>query len=219
MNSQLLSSLGRKLAIALAGLFLMVFLVVHLYINLLMTKNDGGESFRAAADFMGHNPFVQAFEIVLFGGFILHIIIGIILWIRNTIARGRGYKVWNKSETSFFSKYMFHTGMIVLAFLVFHLTNFYFVKEGLASPPDGMAKDDFYNMAIVLFQRPLFSIIYLVSFLFLGFHLNHAFQSAFQTLGWHHSKYASYVRGFGTLYAIVISLGFAYIPVYFLFIY
>ncbi len=219
MNSQLLSSLGRKLAIALAGLFLMVFLVVHLYINLLMTKDDGGESFRAAAYFMGHNPLVQAFEIVLFGGFILHIAIGIILWIRNTIARGRGYKVRNKSETSFFSKYMFHTGMIVLAFLVFHLTNFYFVKEGWATPPDGMARDDFYNMAIVLFQRPLFSIIYLVSFLFLGFHLNHAFQSAFQTLGWHHSKYAPYVRGFGTLYAIVICVGFAYIPVYFLFIY
>jgi succinate dehydrogenase / fumarate reductase cytochrome b subunit len=219
MSSQVLSSIGRKLAIALAGLFLMTFLVVHLGINLLLIKDDGGESFRAAADFMGHNPFIQVFEWVLMGGFALHIFIGIILWVKNRLARGRGYKVLNKSQTSLFSKYMFHTGMIVLAFLVLHFFNFWFVKEGWVSPPEGIAHDDLYTMAILLFQNTTYSVIYLVAFVFLGFHLNHAFQSAFQTLGWEHSKYSPFVRGFGTLYAIVISIGFAIIPLYFLFFY
>lgn len=219
MRSQLLSSLGRKLAIALAGLFLMTFLVVHLGINLLLIKDDGGASFRAAADFMGHNPFIQIFEWVLMGGFALHIVIGIILWVKNRFSRGRGYKVWNKSQTSFFSRYMFHTGMIVLAFLLLHFFNFWFVKEGWVSPPEGIAHDDLYTMAILLFQNTTYSVIYLVAFVFLGFHLNHAFQSAFQTLGWEHSKYSPFVRGFGTFYAIVISVGFAIIPLYFLFFY
>lgn len=219
MSSQILSSLGRKLAIALAGLFLMVFLVVHLGINLLLLKDDGGQSFTAAADFMGHNPLIQVFEWALMAGFALHIVIGITLWVRNPIARGGGYKVWNKSQTSFLSKYMFHTGMVVLAFLILHFFNFWFVKEGWVQPPEGIAHDDLYTMAIALFSNNTYSILYLVAFVFLGFHLNHAFQSAFQTLGWEHSKYNAFIRGFGTFYAIAISVGFAIIPIYFLFFY
>ncbi|MFO8087029.1 MAG: succinate dehydrogenase cytochrome b subunit [Bacteroidales bacterium] len=219
MNSTMLSSIGRKLAIALAGLFLMTFLVVHLGINLLLIKDDGGASFRAAADFMAHNPVIQIFEIVLFLGFALHILIGIILWIGNMLARGKGYKISNQSETTFFSKYMFHTGMIVLAFLILHFFNFYFVKEGWISPPEGIAHDDLYQMALLLFQNPVYSILYLLAFIFLGFHLNHAFQSAFQTLGLEHTRYSRFIRGFGTFYALVVSVGFAIIPLYFLFLY
>lgn len=219
MNSTMLSSIGRKLAIALAGLFLMTFLVVHLGINLLLIKDDGGASFRAAADFMAHNPVIQIFEIVLFLGFALHILIGIILWIGNMLARGKGYKISNQSATTFFSKYMFHTGMIVLAFLILHFFNFYFVKEGWISPPEGIAHDDLYQMALLLFQNPVYSILYLLAFIFLGFHLNHAFQSAFQTLGLEHTRYSRFIRGFGTFYALVVSVGFAIIPLYFLFLY
>ncbi|MCF8331948.1 MAG: hypothetical protein K9H84_05810 [Bacteroidales bacterium] len=120
----------------------MTFLVVHLGINLLLIKNDGGESFRVAAEFVGHNSVVQIFEKVLFLGFGIHIIIGIILWIRNTIARGKVYRISNQSQTSYFSKYMFHTGMIVFAFLILHFFNFYYVKEGWVKPAEGIAHDD-----------------------------------------------------------------------------
>jgi len=214
-----LSSLSHKYVIALAGMFLMLFLCFHLMTNLLMLVGDGGESFDKAVEFLSSNPLIKAMEYVLFAGFAIHIILGVIIWFHNQKARPVGYQVGLRTETSMFSKFMFHTGVIILVFLIIHLTNFFFVKLGLVPVPD-YARDahDFYSMAVVKFKNPWYSGIYLASFVFLGFHLKHAFQSAFQSLGLNHDKYTPAIKVIGTIYAIVISLGFASIPVYFLFI-
>lgn len=214
-----LSSLSHKYVIALAGMFLMLFLVFHLMTNLLMLLGDGGEAFDEAVLFLNTNPLIKVMEYVLFLGFIIHIMMGVIIWVRNRQARPVGYHVPLKSETSLFSKFMFHTGMIIFVFLVIHLANFFFIKLGLAPVPE-YARDahDFYAMAEVLFKDPWYSGIYLASFVFLGFHLKHAFQSAFQSLGLNHNKYTPAIKVIGTIYAIAISTGFAIIPIYFLFI-
>lgn len=216
------SSITKKVVMALAGLFLVSFLIVHLSINLLLLAGDGGEKFGIAVTFMTTNPVIKVFEFVLFGGFILHIIVGVILTIKNWMSRPVGYYKSNQSATSFFSKYMFHTGVIVFVFLVIHLMNFYFVKLGITAAPEGAqtvhGSHDFYHMAINLFSNPVYAVLYLVLLAVLGLHLNHAFSSAFQTLGLTHGKYTPVIQAIATIFSVGVSLGFMLIPLYFLFV-
>lgn len=223
MSNFFTSSLGKKLLMSLAGLFLCAFLVVHLGINLLLLSSDEGEAFRIGVEFMTTNILIKIMEIFLFGGFLLHIILGVIIQIKNWMARPSRYAVSNNSQTSFFSKYMIHTGVIIFIFLAIHLANFYFVKLGWTSAPQGpntvADNHDFYNMAINLFSTPGYSIFYIVCMVLLSFHLLHAFQSAFQTMGVNHKKYSPIINWIGKIYAIAIPAGFAIIPIYFLFFY
>ncbi len=151
------SSLTKKYIMAIAGAFLMVFLVVHLGINIFLLPIMEGhvEIFEEAVHFMTTNWIVMVMEVFLFAGFIIHIIYGIILQVQNWIARPVRYKVEGWSQTSFFSKFMIHTGIIVFIFLVIHFINFYFVKLGWTQPPQGnimvINNHDFYHMAINLF--------------------------------------------------------------------
>jgi succinate dehydrogenase / fumarate reductase cytochrome b subunit len=221
-NSFKLASITRKITMALAGLFLVIFLIVHLVINLLMLLPDDGKLFLEAAHFMGSNIFIKIFEVVLFGAFILHAIFGVMVWVQNRMARPVRYHSAMKSETSLFSKWMIHTGVVILIFLVMHLAHFYFVKLGLTNPIPGELvpadKHDFYTMSINLFTRPWYSAVYIVLLILLGFHLNHSVQSAFQSMGWNHPKYTPCIKTASSIYSLVIAVGFIIIPLYFLFI-
>ncbi len=213
------SSIGKKLMMGLAGLFLCLFLLVHLGINLLVMLNDGGAAYSIAVKFMTTNILVKILEIFLFGGFILHIFYGILVQIQNWFARPVRYAKTNHSQTSFFSKYMIHTGAIIFVFLALHFMNFYFVKLGWVNIPEGTNdKHDFYNMVLTLFRNPVYSCIYIGFMIFLSFHLNHAFQSAFQTMGWEHKKYTPIINFLGIVYSIFVPAGFAIIPLYILYI-
>ena len=222
MNSSFLtfSSITKKIWMAFLGLFLMIFLVVHLGINLCLLRDDGGAWFTAAAHFMGTNYIVKVFEIGLFAGFIIHIFLGILLQVQNWMARPVRYMVTNKTETPFLSKYMIYTGCIVLIFLVIHFMNFYLIKLGWVSNPNVSAEGepDFYVIAQQLFAIKAYSILYIILFVVLGFHLNQAFQAALQTLGINHPQYSTCLSRFGTFYAIIVPLGFIIIPIYFLLI-
>jgi succinate dehydrogenase / fumarate reductase, cytochrome b subunit len=216
------SSLTKKYIMAFAGAFLMAFLVVHLGINFFIipiTPNHK-EIFRDAVYFMTSNPLVKIMEIFLLGTFIIHIIYGVILQIQNWMARPVRYKREGWSHTSFFSKFMIHTGVVIGIFLTIHFINFYFVKFGITSPIKGPVRvtddHDFYSMAFNLFSNKTYSVIYIILIVLLGFHLNHAFESAFQSLGLDHSKYTPFIKAVGDLYSIVIPLGFCLIPLYFL---
>ncbi len=204
MNEILLSSITRKLIMALAGMFLLLFLPVHLSINLLLLKSDPAP-FNDAAHFMATFPLVKIFEVILFLVIIVHIINGILLQIKNWLSRPVGYVSANRSETSFFSRFMIWTGLSVLTFLVLHFFNFYFVKIGLVEGNP----EDFYTMAHDLFAIPAYNYIYLVCFLLLGLHLYHAFISAFQTLGLNHRIWTPVVKAIALVYSIAIPAGFA----------
>ncbi|HRS53293.1 MAG TPA: succinate dehydrogenase, partial [Bacteroidales bacterium] len=131
----LYSSITKKVIMAIAGLFLALFLCVHLCINLLLLKNDGGQAYRIASEFMSNNLIIKIFEIILFGGLFLHIIFGFIVSLINFISRPIRYVKRNRSQTSFMSKYMVHTGIIILIFLFIHFINFFFVKVGILNLP------------------------------------------------------------------------------------
>jgi succinate dehydrogenase / fumarate reductase cytochrome b subunit len=210
------SSITKKVIMALAGLFLISFLVVHLGINLLILKNDNRESFNFAAHFMVTNPVIQSMQWILFGGFILHILLGIALQIQNWMARPQRYKVEGFSHTSFFSKYMIHTGAIVFAFLILHLINFFF-KAKFGDIPhimiNGQEYEDMGILVIEKFKELPYVLVYVVWLLFLGFHLDHAFHSALQSLGLNHSKYTPIAFGLSRALAILIAGGFILIPV------
>lgn len=218
-----LSSLSKKYFMAFAGLFLVSFLLVHLGINLfILPITDGHETiFAEAVHFMTTNPLIKIMEVVLFGGFILHALLGIILQLENWKARPVRYTVPQKSQVySPFSRYMIHTGIIIFIFLVIHFMNFYFVKLGWTTAPMGAQRvadnHDFYHMALNLFSNPWYCVVYIVLILGLGFHLHHAFQSAFQSLGLNHPAYTPAIQIAGTIYSVVVTLGFISIPLYFL---
>lgn len=184
-----------------------------------MLLNDNGEIYNKAAHFMGTNFFIKIFEVVLFAAFIVHVILGVILQIQNWIARPIAYKVAPKAKTSFFSRYMIYTGIVIFLFLVIHFMNFYFIKLGIVEHVVTLlegGEPNFYETARLLFANAVYSIIYIVLIVIIGFHLNHAFQSAFQSLGLGNKKYTPYIKVASTIYTIVITIGFCIIPIYFL---
>jgi succinate dehydrogenase / fumarate reductase cytochrome b subunit len=154
-------------------------------------------------------PLIRIMEIVLFLAILIHISWGILLQVQNWIARPVGYVKNIKTDVSFFSKFMIWTGAIILTFLILHWFNFYFIKLGIVK---GNA-EDFYSVAHDLFKIPAYDIIYLTCFALLGFHLFHAFYSAFQTLGLNHRLWNPIVRPIALIYAVLIPAGFALIPI------
>ena len=215
MSSRFYSSLTKKYVMSLAGLFLLSFLLVHLTINLLILLNDKSVLFNEAAHFMGTNPAIQVFQWVLFGGFILHIIVGIILQIQNWLGRPKGYKKKGNSEENYFSKFMIYTGLIMAVFLAIHLGDFFVLKmQGLVPEVHGGhgEMEDMGKLVIEKFHMGGYVIFYVTALLFMGFHLDHAFQSAMQSLGLNHAKYMPFFKGLSRFLAIVITLGYITIP-------
>ena len=214
------TSIGKKLIMSLAGIFLLSFLVVHLAINLLIViYPDSRDPFNLAAHFMATNPIIKIMEITLFGGFILHMIYGVVISIQNMIARGNvRYKVGNNSQLSFFSKYMIHTAVIVSVFIVIHLIDFYinskFLHGAESVTINGKDVHDMGLLVIQKFKILPYSVFYIFALLILAFHLHHGFQSAFQTLGINHKTYTPVIKALGVLYSVIVPLGFILIPVY-----
>jgi len=207
---------------ALAGLFLITFLFVHLGINLtvLLPASETFETnqiFNIAAHFMGNNILIKVFEVVLFGGFLIHILYGLILQIQNWMARPTRYKMEGWSHTSPFSKFMIHTGALIFLFLVIHLMDFYFKAKffgeiELVVYANGHEYHDMGALLVEKFQHLGFVIGYVIAVILLGFHLHHAFQSAFQSLGLNHSKYTPVIKGLSTVISIILPVGYAIIP-------
>ena len=207
MNKMLFSAVTKKFVMALAGLFLLLFLPVHLGINFMLLKNDP-EPFNKAAHFMATFPLVKVMEIFLLLTILIHITYGVFLQIQNWLSRPVRYAVRNKSKTSAFSRFVFWTGGAVLIFLVIHFFNFYFIKLGLVEGDP----ENFYSVAHQLFSIPGYVILYWVCFILLGFHLYHALQSAFQTLGLANEFWTPVIKVISLIYAVVLPLGFAVIP-------
>jgi succinate dehydrogenase / fumarate reductase cytochrome b subunit len=215
MSSIFTSSIGKKLLMSLAGIFLITFLLVHMGINLLVILYDDPMVFNKAAHFMGTNKLIKVFEIALFAGFLLHIIYALVLQVQNWIARPKRYHRATRSDTSLFSRWMIHTAIIILTFLVIHIADFYY-KAKFGNPPDivsdGVHYHDLASMVTGKFQQGGFVIFYIAAFIFLGFHLIHGFQSAFKTLGLDNRKYTPVIQGLSFIYTFVVVAGFTAIP-------
>ena len=207
MNKILFSAVSKKFVMALVGLFLLLFLPVHLGINLLLLKDDP-ESFNRAAHFMATFPLIKVIELFLMLTILIHVTYGIFLQIQNWLSRPVRYAVRNKSKTSAFSRFVFWTGGAVLIFLIIHFFNFYFIKLGLVEGDP----ENFYSVVYQLFRIPGYVILYWVCFILLGFHLFHALQSAFQTLGLANEFWTPVIKAISLIYSVVLPAGFAIIP-------
>jgi succinate dehydrogenase / fumarate reductase cytochrome b subunit len=210
------SSIGKKLTMALTGVFLILFLIVHAGINACIFLNDGGDTFNEIAHFMGHNWIMRFMEVGLFAGFIIHIAQGLILWKQNRIARPVGYLL-NKPQANskWYSRSMGLLGTLLLIFLVLHLSHFY--VDSRIALYDGDRPHDLYLEMKELFQNGWIVIIYLVGLIALFWHLMQGFQSAWQTLGINHKKYTPLLKKMGTGYSVIICVVFALMPLAFYF--
>ena len=210
------SSIGKKLMMAITGSFLIIFLIVHLIGNLtLFFGSDAFNGYVSTLDIV--KPLIRVIEIVLLLAFLLHIYNGVKLWFENKRARGVKYQVNSSAQNSdLYSRTMFLTGSIVFIFLVTHLGTFFWRFN--VSDPMGLADHhQYFDIVVHFFSIWWYVLLYIIAVILLGFHLNHGFQSAFQTFGWNHKKYFPIVEKIGTIYAIIMAVGFASMPIYFFF--
>jgi succinate dehydrogenase / fumarate reductase cytochrome b subunit len=215
MSSIFTSSIGKKFLMSLAGIFLILFLLVHMGINLLVIIFEDPAVFNKAAHFMGTNIVIKVFEVVLIASILLHVIYALILQVQNWLARPKRYNKPNFSNTSFFSKFMIHAALIVLTFLAIHFVDFYF-KAKFGGAEEIMVGEkmmhDLATLVIDKFKMLPFVIFYIAAFLFLGFHLIHGFQSAFKTLGLDNRTYTPVIQVLAFIYTTIIVAGFSLIP-------
>jgi succinate dehydrogenase / fumarate reductase cytochrome b subunit len=214
IKQYLFSSIGKKVVMACTGLFLCLFLIEHIYGNVLLYANDGGAGFNEYSHSMAHSLIIRIVEILLFASIILHVLQAIIITSDNSKARPIKYAVPTSTKgSSWFSRNMGITGSIVFFFIVIHLYNFFIPYRII-----GLAENQ--NLAMITkaaFQNPIYVGIYIIGVTCLFFHLLHAFKSAFHTLGLNNKKYTSVWKLVGTLFAWIMWIGFISFPVLFYF--
>lgn len=214
------TSIARKVLMALSGLFLLLFLLQHFLINFLSVISP--DSFNEVSHFMGTNPLIQfLMQPILIFGVVFHLGMGIYLERLNKKARNVKYAM-NKPGTnsSWMSRNMIYTGLMVMAFLGLHFYDFWIPEitvkyvEGDMSGLLASGEFRYFHELQEKFQDPIRTGLYVVSFVFLMLHLLHGFQSAFQSVGFSHRKYTPIIKKLGNLYAIVIPLGFVFIAIF-----
>ena len=212
------SSLGRKLIMALTGVFLILFLVVHLAGNLQLLKNDGGQSFNVYAEFMSTNGLIQFISKGNFAFILIHVFLSLYLTIQNKKARPVQYAVVNQKGSSVWaSRNMGILGTIILIFLVIHLQNFWYQMHFGSVATIDYEGQTVRNLAAVTsfaFSNIWYTVLYVVCMIALGFHLSHGFQSAFQTLGLEHVKYSPAIKTVGLAFSIIVPGLYALIPIW-----
>ncbi|MGN0188631.1 MAG: succinate dehydrogenase cytochrome b subunit, partial [Candidatus Cryptobacteroides sp.] len=210
------SSIGKKLIMSISGLFLIIFLLLHVSINLFSVVDSiqgtwGAEDglFALGCRFMS-TPVITVMVPILALGFIIHIIYACYLTICNIRTRGGycRYEVSSKAKTeSWASKNMFALGIIVLGFIVFHLTHFW--DEMQLKEFMGQEATDPYLLLETTFGQWWMVVLYLIWFGAIWFHLTHGFWSAFQTIGWSNQVWTKRLNVIGYIFATLIFLGFA----------
>lgn len=206
---------------SLTGLFLIIFLVVHLIGNLQLLSDDGGESFNVYAKFMTSNPLIKTVSYGLYFFILLHAVQGIVIAWYNRKAKKKKYAVTTYENGTWMSKNMALLGTLVFAFLCIHMGDFWykmkFTDELAMVPYEGQSElvKDLYGRVSESFTNIWIVIIYIIGLIALSLHLLHGFQSAFTTLGLRHEKYTPLIRAIGVIYAIAIPLAFAAIPILF----
>ena len=214
MSTIIKSSLARKYAMALSGLFLVFFLLQHFTINLTSVFSE--EVFNQLSHFMGNNPLVQfVLQPILIFGVVFHFAMGFILDLKNRSARSAKYAL-NKgsANSSWMSRNMIISGVVVLSFLALHFYDFWIPEmnykyiEVLPENPDR-----YFEELVHKFENPVRVGLYVLSFGFLALHLLHGFSSSFQSLG-ANNKYTRAIKGVTTAFALGVPLGFVFIALF-----
>ena len=204
--------------IALTGLFLCVFLIVHLSANciLLWPEESAREMYNAYSTLLRENPLIKIVAYVLYLAIIFHVIFALIVTIKNRAAKPNQYTVnQTKANSTWASQNMGVLGVLVLIFIVVHLVNFWArIKLGIGEEvgTDINGHMDVYEVTSGLFHNIYYVIFYSVLMVPLGYHLFHGLKSAFKTLGFYHKKGLHVLAKISLGYAIIMSVGFGIIP-------
>lgn len=222
------SSIGKKIVMGLTGIFLILFLIVHVGINAMIFADlnlpvwpfdpaENGMIFNKAAHFMGSTVLIRILEVGLFVGFILHIVQGLMLEMENRSRRGAdGYAVNLGSRGSkWYSRSMGLLGTILLIFLIIHWWHFWVPARftGHDALTDVAGMHNMFNLMQVTFSELWVVVVYVLACISLGYHLLHGFQSAFRTLGLSKKKWLGLVQAIGFGYSVIVSLLFALMPI------
>jgi succinate dehydrogenase / fumarate reductase cytochrome b subunit len=208
------SSLGAKVLMALSGVLLFGFVLVHMLGNLQIFL--GQEPYNAYAHFLKSTPeLLWAARLTLLGAVGLHVWAGVRLSLLNRAARPRAYVEKDYTRASFTSRTMLWTGLTVLAFIVYHLAHF---TLGLTDPThydliDPKGYHDAYSMFVYGFQNVYVSMFYIIAMVFLGLHLEHGVSSMFQTLGINHPRINGLTGKIGPIFAVLVVLGNISMPI------
>jgi succinate dehydrogenase / fumarate reductase cytochrome b subunit len=220
----LTSSIGQKLVMSLTGIFLMLFLIIHLLGNLQLLATDEGESFNTYAYFMTHNPLIKTVSYTLYASILLHAFLGIALWTQNRGAAGLSrYAATSVRPSEVPSRNMAWLGIVIFVFIVLHMWQFWYQMHwggvpSLTYPGMDYEVKNLYGPVSEAFSNPFYVGFYVISMIVIAFHLWHGFWSSLQTLGLNHKKYNSFIVGLGWIYSIAIPALFALIPVWFYFV-
>lgn len=202
------STVGAKTIVAITGLGLFGFVLQHMVANLAIFS--GREAMNAYAYWIKHKP------LILWGGrsailaaFVAHVYFTVRLTARNRAARKVGYQRYKSLAERLFSRWMVLSGLLVLAFITYHLLHF---TLGVTNPDhfslvDPQGRHDVYSMFILGFQQVPVAVSYMIAMLLLGVHLSHGVSSLFQTLGLNSPKWKPLIRWVGPLFAAVIVIG------------
>lgn len=215
------TSIFKKVVMALSGMFLLIFLLQHFIINFLSVISP--DAFNDASHFMGTNPIIQfLMQPILIFGVVIHLIMGIVIEQRNRSARPIQYAYNNaKSNSSWMSRNMIITGIMVILFLGLHFYDFWipeiktkFIDGDMSGKLDGGDSFRYFTELQHKFVSPVRLGIYCLAFIFLALHLLHGFQSAFQSVGFRHNQYTPLIQRLGNIYAVAIPLGFIFIAIF-----
>lgn len=199
------SSIGKKLMMAITGFSFCGFLTAHLAGNL--TIYGGQAAFNSyAAHLHSLGPLITVAELGFLTFGLVHVITGLTLFLGNLKARPVRYAV-NKSAggRTLGSATMPYTGVILLAFVVLHLTNFHFVDK---------TDTTIFNIVSSAFANPAYVAIYILAMIVAAVHISHGFWSAFQTVGANHPKYMPLIRTISIAFAVIVGVGFGFLPIY-----
>lgn len=213
-STVLKSSIAKKVAMALSGLFLIMFLALHFFINL--TSVFSADVFNEMSHFMGYNPLIQfVMQPVLVAGVIFHFVMGMVLEIKNNKARPVAYANYNgAANASWASRNMIISGLVVLAFIGLHFYDFWvheitykYIEVNSIEPTR------YYEELVHKFESPVRTGLYCIAFVLLAVHLWHGFNSSFQSVGFN-NKFSKSLHKLGYTFAIVVPLGFIFIALF-----
>jgi succinate dehydrogenase / fumarate reductase cytochrome b subunit len=213
------SSVGKKIFMGLTGLSLCGFIVIHLIGNLTLLIPDP-DPFNKYSHFLTEElgSVIYVAEAILAAVFLIHFIYALIVTFDNWKARPRGYKVTKNaghtSKKSIASTTMIYTGVVVIVFLVWHLLHFKYGEIMITTTADGKVVRDLYTLVYQFYGNIINVGLYVLVMIMLGFHLSHGFWSAFQSLGLNGKRFTPVIYGAGSLFAVLMAIGFIFLPVW-----
>lgn len=205
---------------AISGLFISFFLVIHLIGNLILIIPDSffpiefwgnvqnvHDMYNAYSHFLVHFWPVSVIAWILYAFIIIHVIDAIFITIQNRKSKGEKYVVNDGSSSKWYTRNMGILGSILAIFIVIHMAQFWLKYKVLE------IEDDLYNLVVATFKVGWFVILYVISIIALGFHLIHGIESAHTSLGLHQKKLVKFIKVFALWFSVIMTVLYAIIPI------